>query len=131
MLVVDTSAFLEALAADAPDQGMLQRLSDDGDLHAPHLMDVEFLHGLRRLTIRGELSPDRADDARRDLAELTVVRYPHPPLADRIWELRDNLTAYDGCFVALAELLDAPLITCDRSLALAPHDARTEVYGSL
>lgn len=131
VLVVDTSAILESLVAEHPDARLTERLAKDGDLHAPHLIDVEALHALRRLVRRGELSPDRAEDARRDLAELTIVRYPHQPLSHRIWELRANLTAYDATFVALAEALDAPLVTSDRSLARASHRARTEVYGSI
>ena len=103
---------------------------DDGDLHAPHLLDIEFLHALRRLTLRGELSDDRAHDARVDFADLALVRYPHEQLADRVWELRRNVTAYDGVFVALAETLDVPLVTCDARLAAAPVPARVELYAA-
>jgi predicted nucleic acid-binding protein len=131
MLVVDTSAVLDALAARDPAPGLVERLSEDGDLHAPHLIDVEVLHALRRLTMQGELSDERAADARHDFAALPVVRYPHHPLSDRIWELRHNLTAYDATFVALAEALAAPLVTCDSRLASASasaHGARVELF---
>jgi predicted nucleic acid-binding protein len=120
VLVVDTSALLEALVAREPASGLVERLAGDGDLHAPHLIDIEMLHALRRLTIRGELTEDRAADARADFRELALVRYPHVELSDRIWELRHNLTPYDAAFVALAESLDVPLVTCDARLATAP-----------
>ena len=61
-----------------------------------------------------------------DFAELSLIRYPHERLADRVWELRHNLTAYDGVFVALAEALGAPLVTCDARLAAAP-ELRAEI----
>ena len=120
MLVVETSALVEALVGRAPDPALVERLSDDGELHAPHLIDVEILHVLRRLTRAGALSDDRAHDARVDFAELAVIRYPHEPLADRVWDLRHNLTPYDAVFVALAEALGAPLVTCDARIAAAP-----------
>jgi predicted nucleic acid-binding protein len=120
VLVVDTSALLEALVAREPASGLVERLAGDGDLHAPHLIDIEMLHALRRLTIRGELTEDRAADARADFRELALVRYPHVELSDRIWELRHNLTPFDAAFVALAESLDVPLVTCDARLATAP-----------
>lgn len=131
MLVVDSSAALTALAARDPAPELVERLADDGDLHAPHLIDTEILHALRRLRRRGQISAERAHDARTDFAELTLVRYPHEPLNDRVWELRENLTAYDATFVALAEALDVPLVTCDARLAAAPgHHAHIEVYDS-
>lgn len=129
MLVVDTSAVLEALAATPPSTALTERLSADGDLHAPHLLDVEVLHALLGMSIRGEISDERAADARSDYGDLALVRYSHAPLADRIWELRDNMTAYDAAFVALAELVEAPLVTCDGRMAAAPgHRARIELF---
>jgi predicted nucleic acid-binding protein len=130
VLVVDTSAVLDALAgADAP-SGLIERLADDGDLHAPHLIDVEILHALRRLSLTGAMSDDRAADVRADFAELALVRYPHHDLADRIWQLRHNLTAYDAAFVALAEALAAPLVTCDARLAAAStHAVEIELFA--
>lgn len=131
MLVVDTSAVLEVLAARAPVAGLVERLASDGDLHGPHLLDTEILHALRRMTMTGAISEDRAADARGDFAELAVVRYPHEPLSDRVWALRHNLTAYDATFIALAEALDGPLVTCDARLAGAPgHGAVVEVYDA-
>ncbi len=78
---------------------------------------------LRRLVARSKLTEERAADARLDFADLTIVRYPHHPLADRMWELRHNLTAYDAAFVALSEALGVPLITCDARLASAAENA--------
>lgn len=115
--------------ARQPPRGLVERLAEDGDLHAPQLIDVEMLHALRRLNANGELSEDRAVDARLDFRGLRLVRYPHLELADRIWELRHNLTAYDATFVALAELLEAPLITCDARLNTTPgHAAQIELF---
>lgn len=125
MLVVDTSALLAALVGGATADAVAERLAHDPDLHAPHLVDVEFLHALRGLVRAGALGEDRAFDARSDLAELAIVRYPHAPLSDRIWDLRHNLTAYDATFVALAEALGAPLVTCDARLAAAPGSTAT------
>ena len=129
MLVVDTSAVLGALVGRPPDRRLVDRLSSGGDLCAPHLLDVELLHALRRLVIGGQLSEDRAADARDDFADLAVARHDHVALADRSWELRHDLTAYDATFVALAELLGVPLVTCDARLADAPGNrAVTELY---
>lgn len=98
-------------------------------MHVPHLIDVEVLHVLRRLVIAKELSLDRATDARTDFVDFPLVRYPHEVLTDRAWELGNNLTAYDAMFVALAEALDIPLVTCDAKLAASPgHDADIELY---
>jgi predicted nucleic acid-binding protein len=129
VIVVDTSAVIAALIGRPPDKRLVDRLAVDGDLHAPHLLDVELLHALRRLVKGGRLSEDRAADARSDFADLAIVRYDHVVLADRIWALRHNLTACDATFVALAELLDLPLVTCDARLAHAPgHHAAIELY---
>jgi predicted nucleic acid-binding protein len=130
MLVVDTSAVLGAIAGRPANRDLIARLTADPDLHAPHLIDLEILHALRRLVHRGELSDDRAADARSDFADLSIVRYPHRPLADRIWELRENLTAYEAAFVSLSEAMGVPLITCDAHLALTSgHRATIELFS--
>jgi predicted nucleic acid-binding protein len=122
---------MEALAARDPAPGLIERLADDGDLHAPHLIDTELLHALRRMNMHHEISNERADDARSDFAELALIRYRHQPLNDRVWELRHNVTAYDATFIALAEALSAPLITCDTRLASTPgHKVQIELFGS-
>jgi predicted nucleic acid-binding protein len=129
VIVVDTSAAIAALVARPPVEDLVARLQDDGDLHAPHLIDVEVIHALRRLIAARELTEDRAADVRSDFADLAIVRYAHHPLADRMWELRRNLTAYDAAFVALAEALSTSLVTCDGRLARAGgHQAQIEVF---
>ena len=129
MLVVDTSAVIAALAGRPPNHAVVERLGGDGDLAAPHLLDVEFLHALRRLVLGHRLGEDRAADARDDLAALAITRYQHTLVADRVWELRHGLTAYDATFVALAELLGATLVTCDARLARASgHRATVELF---
>jgi predicted nucleic acid-binding protein len=129
VLVVDTSAVLAALVAEEPNAALVERLGADGDLHAPHLIDVELVHALRRLVHRGELAGDRAQAARADFGDLPIVRYPHVALVDRMWELRDNVTAYDAAFVALSEALGVPLVTTAARLASAPgHKAEVERF---
>ncbi|MGI8729234.1 MAG: type II toxin-antitoxin system VapC family toxin [Solirubrobacteraceae bacterium] len=120
MLVVDASAIVAALVGSPRDRQLSERLIAANELRAPHLIDIELLHALRRLVAHGELSSERAQDARADFADLQIVRHPHAPLADRVWALRDNLTAYDATYVALAEALGVPLVTCDARLAGAP-----------
>lgn len=131
MIVVDTSAILGVLAGRPGMSDLRERIRGDGDLHAPHLLDVEFLHGLRRLVITGAISEDRAADTLQDFSDLTIQRYPHVALVERMWELRHNVTSYDAAFIALAEALEAPLVTCDARLARAPgHAARVELFTS-
>lgn len=128
MIVVDASAVVDVVVHEDP--VLAGRLREGGDLHAPHLVDVEVTHALRRLVASGELSSDRASDARVDAADLLIMRYPHLALLERAWELRDNLTVYDAVYIALAELLQAPLVTCDARLAQAPgHDAEIELFA--
>lgn len=120
MIVVDASVIVAALADDGADgRTARQRLVADR-LAAPHLIDVEVLAAWRRLSGAGRLEEQRADLARADLRSLPIERVPHAPLFERIWELRDNLTAYDAAYVALAEMLRVPLITVDNKLAAAP-----------
>lgn len=130
MLVLDTSALLAALVGSPTNAALNERLSADGDLHAPHLIDVEAVHALRRLVRRGDLSLERARAARQDLRDLTIIRYPHVALVDRMWDLREHLTAYDAAFVALSEALGVPLITADARLARATgHGAEIEAFS--
>ena len=96
--------------------------------HAPHLLDVEVSQALRRLVRAGDIRADRAHEALHDLIDLDIRRHPHTHFLGRAWELRDNVTAYDAMYIALAEAIDAPLITCDAPLSGAPgHAARIEI----
>src|SRR5262245_62372925 len=88
-------------------------------LHAPHLLDVEVAHAIRRYAANGQIGPERGRELLADLADLPLRRHPHDWLLPRVWELRSNLTAYDALYVALAEALDAPLLTRDQRLARA------------
>ena len=120
MIVVDASALLEALLGTAASAAVTRRIFEAGQtLHAPHLLDVEVAQVLRRYAIAGDLDDQRARAALDDLADFPIRRYPHGLLLPRAWELRNNFSAYDAVYVALAEALDAPLLTCDRRLANA------------
>ena len=81
-----------------------------------------------RYAAKGEIDSERGRAALADLADFPFRRYPHDFLLPRVWDLRNNLTAYDAMYVALAEALDAPLLTCDKRLAASPgHHARIEL----
>lgn len=129
MIVVDTSALLEALLRTPAGHDVENRLFAAGQtLHAPHLLDIEAAQVIRRYVANGDIDAARGHMALMDLADCPLRRYPHDFLLPRIWELRNNLTAYDAAYVALAEALDAPLLTRDRRLAAAAgHRARIEL----
>ena len=130
MIVVDASALLEVLLGTETGARVKDRLLSDGEsLHATHLLDIEVAQVLRRYASAGDLSPERGLEALTDLSDFPVHRYPHDFLLERIWELRHNATAYDATYLALAETLIAPLVTCDARLASSPgHAAKVEVY---
>jgi predicted nucleic acid-binding protein len=130
LIVVDASAMLEVLLRTRTGARVQDRLlSKHESLHAPHLLDVEVAQVLRRYAAAGEMSADRGREALTDLADFPLHRYSHEVLLPRIWELRQNLTAYDATYLALAETLIAPLVTCDARLASAPgHVAKVEVF---
>lgn len=129
MIVVDASAIAELLLQTERGIRVEERLySNAGDLHAPHLVDVEVVSALRRLVRVGELPAQRAAQAIEDLTFLRIVRHGHLDLVLRAWELRQNATAYDAMYLALAESLDATVVTCDRRLGSAPgQSVRIEV----
>jgi len=131
VIVVDASAALELLLGTGRGARWQKGLARGTErLCAPELLDVEVLHVLRRYERAGELSGIRARSALTDLADLPLHRYSHVPLLPRMWELRANLTVYDAAYVALAELLEAPLVTADEKLASSPgHRARIEVLS--
>ena len=127
MLVVDASAVTELVLGRPAGDVVGEHLADHRfALHAPHLIDVEVLSALRRLVASGEATAARADEAIADLLDLPIERYPHDILVPRIWELRDNFSAYDAGYVALAEAVTeepVPLLTADARLArvIAAH----------
>lgn len=120
MIVIDASAVVDVLLGDSDDATVRALRLTEEALHAPHLLDVEVLHAVRGLLLRGGIDQQRADLAVADLAQLEITRYPHTALRSRVWQLRDNLSAYDATYVALAEVLDMPLLTADKRLATAP-----------
>lgn len=128
MIVVDASALLEFLLQTPLGTRVEARiLRDQDELHAPHLVDVEVTQGLRRLVRTGEVLPERAAEVLADLADVDLRRHGHVDFLTRAWQLKDNITAYDAMYVALAEALDASLVTCDEPLSKAPeHRARIE-----
>lgn len=130
MMVLDSSAVVEWLLRTPAGQRIEQRIyAGESTLHTVHLLDVEFAQVLRRLVREGALLPGRAEEAIEDLTALRITRYPPMLLLNRIWRLRQNLSAYDAAYVALAEELRAPLITRDQKLAAAPgHAAAIEVF---
>jgi predicted nucleic acid-binding protein len=131
VLVVDASAVAELLLRRDAAEGVANRLRDhDFDLHAPHLLDVEVLSALRGVVAAGAACAERAAAAVEDFLDLPIARYAHAPLAPRIWQLRENFSAYDAAYVALAEVVadgGAPLLTADARLARAVH-AHTDVH---
>jgi predicted nucleic acid-binding protein len=128
VIVVDASAMLEFLLQTPLGARVEARLFRDGEeFHSPHLVDVEVTQGLRRLVRSGEVVAGRAAEALVDLADLDLHRHAHLDFLTRAWQLRGNVTAYDAVYVALAEALDATMITCDAPLARTPgHRARIE-----
>ena len=120
MLVVDASV-LAPVVADAGDDGRWARQRLRGEVViGPDLLRVEVSSVLRRHADNGALTPEQADAAIDDLLAFPITVYPTTPLLRRVWELRPNVTAYDACYVALAEAVGRPLLTADRRLANAP-----------
>lgn len=129
MIVVDASVVVEVLLRTPAADAIAERLFTPREtLHAPHLMDVEVTQVLRRYVARGEVEAEHGRSLVALLMQFPITRHAHQPLLARMWELRDNLTAYDAAYVALAEGLRAPLLTRDQRLASAPRAvARVEL----
>ena len=125
MIVVDASVVIEWLLRNPAAR---RAFSPSETFHAPYLVDVEVMQGLRRCCFTGGLAGSRGKEAMEDFLRLRLRRYPHKPLLNRVWELRGNLTCYDAIYVALAESLGATLLTRDGKLASAPgHRARVQL----
>ena len=121
MIVLDASAIVELLLGTQAGRSVALRIADpDVGLHIPHLADVEVAQTLRRYVRAGEIDTASAAAALEDLHQMDLERHSHEPLLDRVWALRENLTAYDAVYVVLAEALGATLLTCDGRLARAP-----------
>jgi predicted nucleic acid-binding protein len=123
MLVVDASCVAEVVLAGPDAEPVRTRLERDPQHAAPHLVDAEVLAVVRHAHLRGELDRTAAHQAVEDLESWPATRVDHRPLLERAWQLRDSLSAPDALYVALAEALDATLLTLDRRLARAegPH----------
>ena len=129
MIVIDASTVIELiLRTELGEKVEARALAPEERLHAPHLVDIEVTQVLRRMVQLKAISAARAQEALDDHSELLIDRAAHRELLPRIWQLRESLTAYDGAYVALAEALDAPLLTCDAKLARSHgHHARLEL----
>lgn len=119
-IVVDAALVVAALVDSGPDGRWAESVLPSQPLAAPHLMPVEAANILRRAALAGDLSPDTAAVAHADLLRLRVDLFPYEPFGPRVWRLRENVTAYDAWYVALAESLESPLATLDVRLARAP-----------
>jgi predicted nucleic acid-binding protein len=127
--VVDCSVLADAIQQTKGGGPVTARIFRSGErLCAPHLLDVELIHTLRRWQRQGKMTPDEGIDAIRMLKTLPIRRFSHEFLLDRIWQLRHNYTAYDATYLSLAEALDATFVTRDTALVVAPlHRARVEL----
>jgi predicted nucleic acid-binding protein len=132
LIVIDASALLEILLrTHRADRLMERAFSGSEQMHAPQLLDIEITQVLRRLVRQKEITTARAEQVLQDLSDLLLERHEHQALVQRIWQLRDSLSAYDGAYVALAEALAAPLLTCDAKLAGAHgHRATIELVAN-
>ena len=119
MIVVDASVVVAALLVAGAHGETARRTLLGDEASAPHLLDVEVTSAIRRGVLSGRLSALGARDHVRDLRDLAITRHAHELLLDRVLELRDSVSAYDGSYVALAELLDATLVTADARLTRA------------
>ncbi len=116
MIVIDASAAVSALLNDGPARTALSI----EQLNAPHLIDTEVAHALRRQVAAGHIPAAAGWAALATLRQLGMARHPSAGLLNRIWDLRDNLSAYDASYVALAEALGCGLLTADLRLSQAP-----------
>ena len=119
-VVCDASAVVAVLLDSGPDGRWATATLTGADLAAPSLLRFEAANIVRRHELARLIGADQAAQARADLLDLPVQEWPYEVLAGRAWELRGNLTIYDASYVALAELLDVPMVTLDRALSAAP-----------
>jgi predicted nucleic acid-binding protein len=120
MLVVDASCMVQVLTGRSGAEEIRRRLERDADQAAPHAIDVEVFGVIRRDLLNRRIDGTAAEQAIDDLRSWPAERFGHRPLLARAWELRDSVSGWDAMYVALAEALDATLLTLDRRLASAP-----------
>ncbi|SDX66504.1 Predicted nucleic acid-binding protein, contains PIN domain [Modestobacter sp. DSM 44400] len=120
MIVADASVLVAALLDEGSAGALARERLLAHDVHVPELADVEVLSAVRRRVLSGAVASERGAGALQDYAELILGRFPHLPLLARAWQLRDGVSAYDAIYVALAEVLEVPLVTADRRLSRAP-----------
>jgi predicted nucleic acid-binding protein len=120
VLVVDASVLAPAIADSGQDGRRLRNRFRSESIAGPDLLRVEVTAVIRRHAEMGRLAAEQAEAAIGDLLAFPIIVFPTAPLLPRVWQLRQNLTPYDACYVALAEVLDAVLLTADRRLAKAP-----------
>lgn len=133
MIIADASVVVDMFIGRGGVAGdeLRERLIREEPVSAPHLLDAEVAQALRRLSMQREMTVNRATTSLRELAALPLTRYAHGWLLPRAFDLRSNVTVYDGLYLALAEALDAPLLTTDGALANVPGcRARVEVLPS-
>ena len=127
--VLDASAAIELFVRDEANPDLRRRVLTGSGV-APELIDLESANVIRKMVLRGEIAAAEAREALGEIRDSPVTRIPHRPLIGRVWELRDNITAYDAAYVALAELFGVPILTCDAKLARSSgHDAEIELFA--
>lgn len=119
MIVLDASAAVDLVLDTTPHSTAIAThlLEHAGDVHSPHLIDAEIGQAMRRFVLAGSLRPARAERAIEFLQDIRMTRYSHVRFLHRALRLRRNLTVYDALYVALAEALEAPLLTRDAGIA--------------
>ena len=130
MIVLDASAAVDWLLQTPAGRQIETRIySQNETLHTVHLLDLEVTQVLRRLSAKGVVTTQRADQAVQDLFDLRITRYAHFPILSRVWQLRHSFSAYDAAYIVLAEILAAPLITRDaRTASTTGHSAFIELF---
>jgi predicted nucleic acid-binding protein len=119
-IVCDASAVIAALLDSGQDGQWATTKIDDADLFAPALLPFECSNVIRQQQLAGAITPDQAVQAHTDLLDLAIEYWPYHALAHRIWELRENLSSYDAAYIALAEEVEATVVTLDRRMTRAP-----------